>query len=1027
MAQGIGVGDASDIVKFLEKDNEKLGKLLDDFGILARDTQMRLYCFFEQKESDRVKVVVRGMPKVSFKRQERIVDEVSASITSAEKLGLDVDHFQLNKYDGSKDPNFTIVSEEIRITAQKADSILKSRQNSVRQALVDERIFYSMLDHLGKGFQDIESTINGSYRGERTNELSSVLQQAAFTDWMQENTQKILWIHGKAGTGQGAIASSAIEHLKATREGSSVVASFYCDQSDKQRRSLKGLLQMVVRQVISANRDLARHLLSDLKRSKDAGKQDFDPDVTLKVQVLWDTLQTMAKDIPGGLYIIIYGLEQLSEDAQDSLDDFLTYMRELPEGTLASHQNNDTTAIKWMLLSRTGRPNIGRTLKPRALEIDLEDKKNVEQVSVELRKQISISVDALELPSSLAYFVKRHVHARAEDNWIYVTLVIQELRNAWVPGTTQHADIRKLLESFPYGLTNMFEHVRKRVLSPHAEGLEYTKEILRCRICAYVAPTMRELALMAGLPQEDRADLAKLKAYIVRCGAFLTLRGSDLEYATVEWIEPAAQDHLQQYARDSLALDLLDMQHGIIALRSLEYIYEALDHQGGTLDAQSDGEAEEEVARGNDEVEGTDVSSNEGTESDKASENGTDDEAGSEADGSDKADDDEVLMEDLKYPIRYWVQHAILAPRDVLNEFDLEHPFWQEDSAARQKWWELIADVHTYRGQDKVSALHVAVILNFGAMVDFLLEHGRSADVHIDDSLGFQPLYYACKGGNEDVVNALLGAAPDIDYSSDGGQPCALHAASSNGYLNIVKTLLDRDANIDATSPDHGTALYAAIANSDHEITAVLLDRGAKVNVIGGANRRALNIGAFVGNIEGVRRLVDHGADIDPDEDYWYGSGLGAASRNGHTDVVEYLLSRGWNHTRTMKTYGSCLTAAATYNHLEVVKVLLEKEERVPILEQALSAAAQRGYVSVVKAILDKSSNLRRLKAFSLAAFYGRTEVLRLLFERDDMRELRDNYRARDDALYQATDNEHEDTIKLLLENNADPNAEGPT
>ncbi|KAF2030967.1 hypothetical protein EK21DRAFT_17600, partial [Setomelanomma holmii] len=129
MAQGIGAGEAPDIVKFLDKDNEKLGKLLDDFGILARDIQMRLYCFFEQKESDRVRVVVKGMPKVSFKRQERIVDEVSASITSADKLGLEVDHFRLNKYDGSKDPNFTIVSEEIRITAQKADSILKSRQN----------------------------------------------------------------------------------------------------------------------------------------------------------------------------------------------------------------------------------------------------------------------------------------------------------------------------------------------------------------------------------------------------------------------------------------------------------------------------------------------------------------------------------------------------------------------------------------------------------------------------------------------------------------------------------------------------------------------------------------------------------------------------------------------------------------------------------------------------------------------------------------------------------------------------------
>ena len=203
------------------------------------------------------------------------------------------------------------------------------------------------------------------------------------------------------------------------------------------------------------------------------------------------------------------------------------------------------------------------------------------------------------------------------------------------------------------------------------------------------------------------------------------------------------------------------------------------------------------------------------------------------------------------------------------------------------------------------------------------------------------------------------------------------------------------------------------------------MDRKAKVNIIGGTGRRALNIAAFTGNLEAVRILIENGAEIDPNEEYWYGSALGAAARRGHADVVKFVLSKNWNASRPMMTYGSFLTAAATYNHLSVFETLLEIEGRELIIEQALQAAAQRGYALIVKAILDKTNlnktcTLRTQKAFSIAAFYGRTEVLKLLpregLEQEQL----------DKALYQATDNEHEETVKLLLDFNADPNAEGP-
>ncbi|KAF2823158.1 hypothetical protein CC86DRAFT_243682, partial [Ophiobolus disseminans] len=112
LAESIGMGAPSDFLKFLEKDSEMLRSLLEDFTRLARDAQLRLYCFFEQHESDRIRVAW-NFPMVSNKREELIVDKISATIDYADALGLKADHFGLNKYEGSKDPNFTYVSEEI--------------------------------------------------------------------------------------------------------------------------------------------------------------------------------------------------------------------------------------------------------------------------------------------------------------------------------------------------------------------------------------------------------------------------------------------------------------------------------------------------------------------------------------------------------------------------------------------------------------------------------------------------------------------------------------------------------------------------------------------------------------------------------------------------------------------------------------------------------------------------------------------------------------------------------------------------
>lgn len=62
MAQTVGLGTNSGLVKLLEEDSETLKDLLDDFVALAKEASMRLFCFFEQHESDMMKLVSKNVP-----------------------------------------------------------------------------------------------------------------------------------------------------------------------------------------------------------------------------------------------------------------------------------------------------------------------------------------------------------------------------------------------------------------------------------------------------------------------------------------------------------------------------------------------------------------------------------------------------------------------------------------------------------------------------------------------------------------------------------------------------------------------------------------------------------------------------------------------------------------------------------------------------------------------------------------------------------------------------------------------------
>lgn len=720
-----------------------------------------------------------------------------------------------------------------------------------------------------------------------------------------------------------------------------------------------------------------------------------------------------------------------------------------------------------------------------------------------------------------------------------------------------------------------------QVLSPQSEGIEYTKEIFRSLILARRSPTIFELALIADLPVEDRNNVLAVKRYITRCGAFVTI--TEDEFETVEWIDVAAKEHLETYAKEQLSLSLNDVQHGIIALRCLDYVrnnapmqQEQEGDDGQIQDQEESGQANipandqdgpelgdeekqaenfvqaededkgeksegqvyetpsyqnehhqnnfpslngqdhEQASRGltystqenlsqkynhqapfpqdysghgypstnypspphsqpygfsspfqayDPQVDPTQANATqnylpyqpsndqvkereEGTE--QYSGSGVQNQEGKNFDHHDQEDHNQAdsnqekpLQNDqqteltnnssspsllgveeepgifLQYPGEYWLEHAKQAPDDLVEEFNLDDDFWAENSPCRAAWCATYVQSIGLENLADLTPVHIAALSGFLALLDYLLDHERLNEIEKVDSWGFRPFYWACQNGDIYVVRRLAKAGADVNARRLDGNFTALGIAASNSHCEVVRYLLEQGAEVDVQDQDYGTPLYIAAEDGCLPIVRQFLEHRANVNLTGGLHLRPINAAAYSGHLEVVQLLLQKDVEVDPEEEYRYGSALGAAARKGHHDIVRLLLEKGWKTNRKIKIYGSALVAAATYGHVEVVQALLENSLDVTSREQALEIASKNGKTDVVKKLLEHSNYLRHQKAFLHAASYGRDDILELLQTRGTNQDILNT------ALYEASDHEHESTVGLLIKFGAHSDAEG--
>lgn len=214
----------------------------------------------------------------------------------------------------------------------------------------------------------------------------------------------------------------------------------------------------------------------------------------------------------------------------------------------------------------------------------------------------------------------------------------------------------------------------------------------------------------------------------------------------------------------------------------------------------------------------------------------------------------------------------------------------------------------------QLTPLHWAVMADHPAMEKLLLDRGAAAGA---ESYEGRPLSNA---KSVPVVRLLLEHGAPVN--TPGEQRAPLHAAAYDGRFDVLKELLARGADVNATNSWGATALHEA-ARSDAaraELALALIDAGANVNARdpGGSTPLHVAVGGFTGCMDGMipfwvkhgiakaripvaAALLAHGADLDA-ADASGRTPLGRAIEEGNKAGRAFLEKHG-AHATTNRPY----------------------------------------------------------------------------------------------------------------------------
>ncbi|XP_071150630.1 uncharacterized protein [Mytilus edulis] len=308
-------------------------------------------------------------------------------------------------------------------------------------------------------------------------------------------------------------------------------------------------------------------------------------------------------------------------------------------------------------------------------------------------------------------------------------------------------------------------------------------------------------------------------------------------------------------------------------------------------------------------------------------------------------------------------------------------------------------------------------------IVHFLVNTVR-CNVNKTDGLGQSPLYKSSKRGHSDMVKLLLEINADVIQFNDHKES-PLDAACKGGYTDVVKLLMQNNTNVSWCNDYQESPLYVACERGHTDIGELLLQNNACVSQCNFEEESPLFVASKGGYTDTVALLLKNNADISQCNSRGE-SPLFVACKGGHTDTVDFLIKNHADVSQCNFEEESSLFVACKEGHKETVALLLQNYSCVSqcncVDESPLYVACEGGHTDIVEMLLQSNADVSQCNRCAESPLYvacaaGHTDTVDFLLHNNaDINQCDD----RDNSpLFVACEGGHTDTVDFLLHNNA--------
>ncbi len=237
-----------------------------------------------------------------------------------------------------------------------------------------------------------------------------------------------------------------------------------------------------------------------------------------------------------------------------------------------------------------------------------------------------------------------------------------------------------------------------------------------------------------------------------------------------------------------------------------------------------------------------------------------------------------------------------------------------------------------------------------------------SIEIDLKDRFGYPPIFWAVSKDHFDIVKLLIDKNANFVAKEKYGDTL-LHLAVRKNNYKIIDLLLSKKMDINIKDRYRTTPLHRAVKSKNEKMVTYLLSKGADPNIRDRSNETTLHSAATYGVLGILKKLVAKKANILAKDRKGNIPIIIAASRK-KKDIVEYLLSKTSNIMNYKEGYydNTLLHYACKNGWEDIVQKLLEKKADVEVEnkkgDRPLHFAIIGGSVEIVKWLLAKKAKV---------------------------------------------------------------------